>query len=75
MADSHRSFAQRVSRMRRVRHKAHSIETRAANSASQSAEKGTELWKSLFEAKMLEYQIDKKISVMKDVVDSTRLNR
>jgi len=69
-----RTFPQRVSRVRRVRRKEYPIEMRAANSASQSAEKGTELWDSLYEAKILEYRLDKKISLMNDVVGSLRLN-
>ena len=74
MADLHRTFPQRVSGVRRVRRKENPIEMRAANSASQSAEKGTELWDSLYKAKILEYRLDKKISVMKDAADSIRLN-
>jgi len=70
-----RSFAQRVNRVRRIRHKEYPIEARAANSASKFAKRGTELWESLYEAKMLEYQLDKKITVLNDVVDSLRLNR
>ena len=71
----HKSFAQRVNRVRRVRHKPYPIEAKAANSASKFAKKGTELWESLYEAKMLEYRLDKKISILKDVADSLRLNR
>ena len=70
-----KSFAQKAKKVRRVRRKGHSIEVRAANSASQSAERGSELWNSLYEAKMLEYSIDKKIYVMNDAIDSIRLNR
>jgi hypothetical protein len=70
-----RSFAQRVNRVRRIRHKEYPIEAKAANSASKFAERNTELWDSLYAAKVLEYQLDKKISTLNDVVDSLRLNR
>jgi len=70
-----KSFAQRVNRVRRIRHKEYPIEAKAANSASKFAERDTELWDSLYAAKMLEYQLDKRITVLNDVVDSLRLNR
>jgi len=70
-----RSFAQRVNRVRRIRHKPYPIEAKAANSASKFAERGTELWNSLYEVKILEYQLDKKIAILNDVADSVRLNR
>ena len=72
---SNRSFGQNAGRLRRQRHKKHTPHSRAANSASQKAEKGTDLWKSLYEAKILEYEIDQKISVLTDVVDSIKLNK
>ena len=70
-----RSFAQRVSRVRRIRHREYPLEAKAANSASQSARRGTELWDSLYKAKILEYQLDKKIAILSDVTDSVRLNK
>jgi len=69
-----KSFAQRVNRVRRIRHKEYPIEAKAANSASQSAKRGTELWNSLYEVKILEYQLDKKLAILNDVADSLRLN-
>jgi len=69
-----RSFAQRVNRVRRIRHKEYPIEAKAANSASQFAKRGTELWNSLYGAKILEYQLDKKLATLNDVADSLRLN-
>jgi len=69
-----RSFAQRISRIRRTRHREYPIQAKAANSASKFAERGTELWHSLYEAKILEYRLDKKIAILNDVTNSLRLN-
>ena len=70
-----KSFAQRVYSLRRVKHKKPSLESRAANSASHLAESGTDMWKSLYEAKLLEYRLAEKLSVLNDSADSIRLNQ
>ncbi len=74
-AMTNRSFAQRVHSARRVRRKKPSLEAKAANSASHNAESGTEIWKSLYEAKLLEYRVAEKLSVLTDSADSIRLNQ
>ena len=33
------------------------------------------MWKSLYEAKILEYEIDEKLSVLNDVAESIKLNK
>ena len=69
------SFAQNANLLRRGRRKKHTPHSRATNAASQKAEKGTEMWKSLYEAKILEYEIDEKLSVLTDVAESIKLNK